>query len=143
MKRLLIGDIRSDPEGYRVSVGSLAARMFLRKHWAMVAWQTTWLRTEADWRRYLADDHWRAHEHHHYVQERVAFRGVTPVYLLAFVWQYVRFWGHDNAPLEIEAEEAARKYSAAIRTKSEPEGYLRSNAAEDSDHRRTDSNADR
>lgn len=74
----------------------------------MVARGTVWFKNEETYAVYLADAFWRAHEHHHIWQEKHQFRGTLP-YLATFVWQYIRYRGHDHAPLEIAADEAARK----------------------------------
>ncbi|HRI44730.1 MAG TPA: hypothetical protein PLL78_02355 [Fimbriimonadaceae bacterium] len=97
----------TDPEGYRCRIGALWSRLFLRRGWAMVAFGTVWFRDEKTFANYLRDDFWRAHEHHHVWQEKHRFRN-SLTYLLAFVWQYVRYRSHDAAPLEMEADEAAR-----------------------------------
>ncbi|MBX7132867.1 MAG: hypothetical protein K1X67_09350 [Fimbriimonadaceae bacterium] len=96
-----------DPEGFRCRVGALWARIFLRNGWALVARGTVWFKNEATYSSYQSDAFWRAHEHHHIWQEKHQFRG-TLTYLAAFAWQYIRFRGHDKAPLEIAADEAAR-----------------------------------
>jgi hypothetical protein len=102
-----LGWERTDPEGFRCRVGALWARLLLKKGWALTAGQTVWVRDPRTWRRYLRNEFWRAHEHHHVWQERHRFPN-TLAYLSAFVWQYVRYRSHDAAPLEIEADEAAR-----------------------------------
>lgn len=96
-----------DPEGYPCRIGALWARLFLRRGWALVARGTVWFKDERTFAAYLRDPFWRAHEHHHLWQERHMFAN-TFTYLLAFVWQYIRYGGRDRAPLEIEADEAAR-----------------------------------
>lgn len=112
---------RTDPEGYACRVAALWARMFLPRGWAMVAAQTVWVRDPATWRKYLRQERWRAHEHHHVWQESQVFRS-TWRYLLAFVWEYARHRSHDAAPLEVEAERAASRHMelmAALRRHAE------------------------
>lgn len=101
----------TDPEGYRCRIGALWARLFLQRGWAMVVRGIVWFRDEKTFAAYLRDDFWRAHEHHHVWQEKHRFC-CSLAYLVAFLWQYVRYRSHDAAPLEIEADEAAREYLA-------------------------------
>jgi predicted kinase len=105
---------RTDPEGYECRIGAAASRLLLPPGWAIVLAGKVWVRDAATWRTYLRQEAWRAHEHHHVWQERHVFRS-TPRYALAFVWQYIRYRSHDAAPLEREAEEAARRYVAVLR----------------------------
>jgi hypothetical protein len=102
----MLGRLAHDHEGYRCRIGAWWAVLFLRRGWAMVAAQTVWFKREEDFERYQQDAWWRAHEHHHFVQERERFGGSTLRYVWAFAWEYARY-GHDRAPLEIEANEAA------------------------------------
>lgn len=72
----------------------------------------------------MEDEHWRAHEHHHFHQEKVDFGGSTFRYLTSFCWQYVQYRSHDLAPLEQEAEEAARQFIAKKQAERESAGTL-------------------
>lgn len=107
------GAFRTDPEGYACRIGALWTRLLLPKGWAMVAAQTVWLRDPFTWRRYLRQERWRAHEHHHVFQESAMFRS-TWRYLLAFAWQYARHRSHDAAPLEVEADLAADRHMELV-----------------------------
>ena len=114
----VFGVERRDPEGYRCRVGAAWSRTLMPKGWAMVVNQTVWIRDPQTWRRYCRDTFWRAHEHHHFWQEREVFKG-TMRYVAAFVWQYVRHRSHDEAPLEREADEAARLYVSTMKPRGE------------------------
>jgi hypothetical protein len=118
----LWGKERRDPEGYRCRVGALWTHLFLWRGYAIVLAQTVWIAREETWAQYLRNDFWRAHEHHHFVQEREYFGGNTVRYALAFVWQYARHMSHDKAPLEIEANEAAARGVEAKKQAAPPTG---------------------
>lgn len=112
----IFGVARTDPEGYPCRIGALWSRLFLRRGWAIVFHQTVWIGHASTWRTYLGDTFWRAHEHHHFFQEREVYRS-TARYLFAFVWQYVRHRSHGGAPLEREADEAAHRHMASLQTR--------------------------
>ncbi len=116
--RFLRGRDAIDPEGFACRIGALWTRLLMPRGWALVAFRRVWMRDEATWNRYLGDDFWRAHEHHHVWQERHLFRN-SWTYVLGFAWQYVRYRGHDDAPLEKDADEAARRELESIRTSRE------------------------
>lgn len=103
----MTGWVRHDPEGYRCRIGAVWTRLLLRRGWAIVVCQTVWIREPLTWRSYLRNRVWRAHEHHHFVQER-RFRN-SFFYLAAFAWEYVRHGHHDRSPLEIEADQVAER----------------------------------
>jgi hypothetical protein len=71
------------------------------------------MKNESTWQIYSNDIWWRAHEHHHIVQLDTYFGGSNIRYLMAFVWQYVRYRSHDRAPLEEDADRAADDFVRA------------------------------
>lgn len=94
---------RTDPEGYPVRIGAFWTRFLLHPRYAIVIRSTIWIRRPITYRRYAKSRWWRAHEHHHFWQEREYFRCRTLPYLWAFIWQYARHRSHGGAPLEQEA----------------------------------------
>ena len=110
LRKVIKGRERLDPEGYPCRIGALWTRLFLKNGWAMVAGRRIWFRNEATYQLYLKQPFWRAHEHRHLWQEQELFNGSTIRYVLAFVWQYIRYLAHDRAPLEIDADAWAREW---------------------------------
>ncbi len=109
-RNLWKGTIRIDPEGIECRIGALWTLLFLKSGWALTAFRKVWMKNERTWQRYSQDVWWRAHEHHHIIQLDTYFRGNNFRYLMAFVWQYVRYRSHDRAPLELDADRAADEY---------------------------------
>ncbi len=114
---LWTGTIRIDQEGFECRIGAPWTRLFLRNGWALTAFRKIWMKDEQTWELYSRDVWWRAHEHHHIVQLDTYFGGNNIRYLIAFVWQYVRYRSHDNAPLEIDANRAADEF---VRSQIDP-----------------------
>ncbi|MBS1714227.1 MAG: RHS repeat-associated core domain-containing protein [Armatimonadetes bacterium] len=98
---------RRDPEGYMVYVGvdhdaDLFSRINLKGN-AMTISGYTRIHDEEDYELYLKSSRWRKHEHWHIEQENCYGAAYLPMTIIG----YVSTLSHDNAPMEIDAYNAA------------------------------------
>ncbi len=100
----IFGEPALDPEGKKVWVGGLINLINPRDN-AMTAFGWTLINDREMFELYVQDPYWRNHEHHHLWQEE---QMGTFWFLVEIGREYAR-WGHDLAPLEIDAENHSGK----------------------------------
>lgn len=99
------GDPRTDPEGRSVRVGGWAMVLNPRRNPKTLPPGDVHLRGEEEWKDYTSPDGigWRQHEHQHLEQIEEMGEGW---YLIEIIFEYATTLSHDNAPLEIDADNA-------------------------------------